>query len=52
VLLDLLDHTIEIGIASAETSCNPIPATLNNLLAVHDHIELSGLTGDELGFRA
>jgi len=45
VLLELIDHTFEIRIASAKASCEPVPAALGNPLAVSDHFELTELTG-------
>jgi len=43
MLLELLDHIIEIGIAGAKSPCEPVPTPLGNSLAVHDHVELTGL---------
>jgi len=45
VFLELLHHTIEVGIAGAKAPCEPVPTTLGNPLAVRDHLELTGLTG-------
>jgi hypothetical protein len=51
MLLDeLLDHAIEIGIAGAKAPCEPISTSLNNLLAVRDNLELTGLTRRNDGF--
>ena len=44
VLLEPLDHAIEIRIAGAKAPCKPVAATRGNLLAVSDHLELTGLT--------
>jgi hypothetical protein len=52
VLLDLLHHAIEVGIASTEHPCKLVPSAFGNLLAVYDHVELAGLAGDEDGFQA
>lgn len=43
VLLDLLDHTLKIRIATAKASCEPIPTLLGNPLAISDNLELTGL---------
>jgi len=50
VLLELLDHPIEIGVTGAKFSREPVAAAFGNFLAVRDHFELSGLTGREDGF--
>ncbi|MBZ5566919.1 MAG: hypothetical protein LAN64_03615 [Acidobacteriia bacterium] len=50
VLLDLLDYSIEIGIAGAKAPCEPIPTALGNPLAVSDHLELTGLARRSHGF--
>jgi len=47
----LLHHAIEIGIAGAKSPCEPVPAAFGNLLAVGDHLELTGLTGGSDGFK-
>jgi hypothetical protein len=44
VLLELLDHAIEIGITRAETTRQPVSTALGNLLAVSDYRELAGPT--------
>lgn len=49
MLLKLLDHCVEIGIASAKLPCEPVPAPLSNPFAVRDHLELTGLTGRKDG---
>jgi hypothetical protein len=52
VLRKLLDHTFEIGIADAKAPREPLAAALCNLLAVSDHLELTGLTRRKDGFNA
>ena len=52
MLLDLLDHTFEIGIAGAEDSCEPVATALGDRFAVGDHVELSDLAGLKDGFHA
>ena len=52
VLLELLDHTFEIGIAGAKDSCEPVAAALGDRFAVGDYLELSGLAGLKDGFHA
>lgn len=44
-LPDLFDDAIEIRVASAKFTREPVPTPLRNPLAVRDHLELSGLTG-------
>jgi len=51
-LLKLLDYTIEIGIAGAEASCQPVSTAFNDLLAVSQNFELTGLPGHKDGFNA
>ena len=51
-LLELFDHAIEIGIAGAKATCEPVPTSLGNPLAVRDHLELTGLTRRNDGFNA
>jgi hypothetical protein len=43
VLLELLDHTIEIGIASPKAPCEPVPTAFRNPFAVSNHLELTNL---------
>lgn len=50
VLLELLDHAIEIGIAGAKASRQPVPAALSDPLAVREHVELTGVTRPTDGF--
>jgi hypothetical protein len=52
VLLKLLDHAIEIGIAASKASCEQIPAALGNLLAVRNYLKLTCLTRCKYGFNA
>jgi hypothetical protein len=52
VLLELLDHAIEIGITRAETTRQPVSTALGNLLAVSDYRELAGPTRRERRFNA
>jgi hypothetical protein len=49
-LLELFDHLLEIGIAGAKPSCQPVPTALSDHLAVRDHVKLTGLArcGDRL----
>ena len=49
-LLELLDHAIEVGIAGAEASCEPVSTALSNPLAVGDNLELTGLPRRKDGF--
>lgn len=49
VLLNLRDHCVEIGIASAELPRDPVPSPLGNRFAVREHFELTGLTGRKDG---
>jgi hypothetical protein len=43
VLLKLLDHAVEIGIAGAKAPCEPVSTALDNRLPVGDYVELTGL---------
>ena len=43
LLLELLDHSIQIRIPRAKFAREPIPAALGNLLAVRNHLELTSL---------
>jgi hypothetical protein len=43
VLLELLDHAVEIGITGAKAPGEPVPTALGNPLAVSDDLELTGL---------
>jgi hypothetical protein len=52
VLLKLLDHAIQFGIACPKFPCKPVPTALGNLLAVSDHLELPGLARRNDGFNA
>ena len=42
-IFEVLDHGIEIGIAGAEASCEPVSTALGDPLAVSDNLELTGL---------
>ncbi len=42
-ILELLDHAFQVGIARAKAPREPIPASLRNLLAVRQHLELTCL---------
>ena len=44
-LLELLEHTSEIGIAGAKAPCEPVPTPLGNPLSISDNLELTGLPG-------
>ena len=50
MLLELLDHAIEIGIAGTKAPCEPGPAALGNPLAVSDNLELTCLPRRNDGF--
>lgn len=43
MLLELLDHTFQIRIASAKASSEPVPTAFRNPFAVSDHLELTNL---------
>ena len=45
MLRELLDHTMEIGIAGAKSAREPVATPFGNCLAVHDHVELTGRAG-------
>lgn len=47
---ELIDHAIEIGIASAKASRDPVPAARRDPLAVGEHIKLAVLTRRANGF--
>ena len=49
---ELLDDAIEIGIAGAKATCEPVPASLRNPLAIREHLELAGLTRRKDRFNA
>jgi hypothetical protein len=50
VLLELLDHAIEIRVAGAKAPCEPVSTALCYPLAVNDNLELTGLTRRNDGF--
>lgn len=52
MLFQLLDHPIEIGIASTKSPCEPVSTALGNPLAVSDHLELTLFTRFNHGFNA
>jgi len=52
VLLEPLDHAMEIGVAGAKAPREPVPAALRNPLAVGDHRELALLPRRKRGFNA
>jgi len=43
--LQLIHHAIEIGIASAKASGEPVSTALGDGFAVGDHLELTGIAG-------
>ena len=43
MLLDLLDHAIEIRIAGPKLPSEPVPTAFGDSLAIRDHLELTGL---------
>ena len=49
-LLKLVNHIIEIGIAGAEASGQPVSTALGDPLAVSENFELTGLPGRKDGF--
>jgi hypothetical protein len=50
VLLDLLDHAIEVGVACAKAPREPVSTALGYPLAVSDNLELTWLTRRNDGF--
>ena len=48
----MLDQAIEIRVAGSKYPREPISTTLGKLLAVCDHLELSGLARRNYGFNA
>ena len=50
MLLELLDHTFQIRIASAKAPCEPVPTAFRNPFAVSDHLELTNLARRQDGF--
>ena len=43
-LLKQFNHVVEIGIARAEAPCEPVSATLGNLVTVGNYVKLTGLS--------
>ena len=52
VLLEPLDHDIEIGIAGAKAPSEPVPAAFGDSLAVRDHLELTDPARSSHGLNA
>ena len=52
LLHELLDQAIEIGIAGAKASCEPVSTALGYFLAVSDDLELTVLARREDGISA
>ena len=52
MLLELVDHAVEIGIPGAEAPGEPVPAALGDPLAVGDDLELTGPARRLHGFDA
>ncbi len=50
VLLELLDHAVEVGVAGAKAPCEPVSTALGYPLAVSDNLELTVLTRRNDGF--
>ena len=50
--MKLVNHVVEIGIASAEHSCEPVSTALDNSFAIGQHFKLSGLAGSNHGIYA
>ncbi len=51
-LFQLVNHAIEIGIASAKFSCEPVSTALSDLLAIGNHLKLPRLARLIDGFNA
>jgi hypothetical protein len=51
-LLKLVNHSIEIGIAGAQASCEPVSTAPGNSLAIGEHLKLTGLARRNHGFNA
>jgi hypothetical protein len=52
VLLELVDHAIEIGITGTKAPSEPIPAACCDSLAVREYLELTSLAWGSHGFDA
>jgi hypothetical protein len=50
MLLELLDHAVEIGIAGTKAPCEPVPTALGNPFAIGDNLELTRLPRLNDGF--
>jgi hypothetical protein len=50
--LELLNHAIEIGVAGAKASCEPVPTTPCDSLAIGEHLKLTSLARRNHGFNA
>jgi hypothetical protein len=50
VLLELLDHAVEVGVAGAKAACEPVSTALGYPLAVSDNVELTVLARRNDGF--
>ena len=51
-LLELLNHVIEIGIAGAKASSEPVSTTPGDSLAIGKHFKLASLARRNYGFNA
>lgn len=50
VQLELVNHAIEIRIASAKFTCEPVATPFDNSLAIGDHVELTDFARRRDGF--
>ena len=51
-LLQLIHHAIEIRIAGAKASCEPVSTALRYFLAIGQHVKLAGLARRNHGFNS
>jgi hypothetical protein len=51
-LLELVNHSIEIGVAGAKASGEPVTTALHHFLAIGKHFKLAGLSLRNHGFYA
>jgi len=51
-LLELLNHAIQIRIACAKASCEPVSTALRDSLAIGEHLKLASLARRNHGFNA